>query len=394
MKVTARNIKLINKRLNYLCEHFDILGQEVKIGDKDIIIDFPKDYGLSYSVEDFLCYTDKLENIKIIGNHSVICGTIRQTIINIYHDDYNCLIPKIKFEINGISLRIVDNPFLIGIISSRDGKYDKYSGISPCSIYTAIEVLYKKDVDPNEERDIELIKRCLFYIASKYKISISIGTFVPVNDYVYEENEVGIVDEVVTQNELLSYCSAMDYYVESLSINRPDIKYLHFYKIIEYFSPTVAKKTSYEQLNKRLDALRIVERDSEYLESIFKLTKQYEVSLKDKELTSTVLRECVDIVLLFPFLPQNIQRSISKSCHLKGGKIVILDSSNIQAIIKELGDILYATRNSIVHAKSNYNLTEKECSEEDLEQLNEFMAKLCECLFIWNARQSSEFRVK
>ena len=146
---------------------------------------------------------------------------------------------------------------------------------------------------------------------------ISIGRFLSIDGSLYEENEEEKDDVIIYQNELIPYCRAMDYYIEGLSIEKEDIKYLHLYKIIEYFSPIVSKKASYEQLNKRLDALQVVERDSEYLESIFKLTKQYEVSLKDKELANTVLNECVDIASLFQFLPNKIQKKFSKSCHLR-----------------------------------------------------------------------------
>lgn len=395
MKVTTKNVGLINQRLEYLYDNFGIdpLDTNVEIGDKKIVIDFPRDDSLSYSIADFLRYTDNLENIKVIGNHSVISGRTRQTIINI--EDYACYfsMPQIMFEVDNISLKIVENPFLIGIIASRDGIYDKYTGVSPCSIYTAIELQYT-NADPDEEKDIELIKRCLFYIGSKYNVPISIGEFFSIDESLYEENEEEKADLIIHQNELIPYCRAMDYYMEGLYIGKMDIKYLHLYKIIEYFSPIVSKKASYEQLNKRLDALQVVERDSEYLESIFKLTKQYEVSLKDKELANTVLNECVDIALLFQFLPDKIQKTLSKSCHFEVKNIASLSSSTIEVIKKEIADILYATRNSIVHAKSNYTVTGKECSEEDLEQLNEFMVKLCECLFVWNGRQSKEFQLK
>lgn len=396
MKVTIENIKLINERLEYLYENFDIypIDEEIKIGDEEIFIDFPRDnYTPSYSIEDFLRYTDGLENIKVIENHSVICGQTRQTIIDIENYAYDSSLPKLKFEIDNISLEIVENPFLIGIIASRDGIYDKYTGVTPCSIYSAIELQYK-DVEPNEERDVELIKRCLFYIASKFKVTASISRFLPIDDYSYEEDDKEGETIIVSQNELIPYCRAMDYYMQGLSITKEDIKYLHLYKIIEYFSPIVSKKSSYEQLNKRLDALLVVERDSEYLESIFKLTKQYEVSLKEKELANTVLNECVDIALLFQFLPDKIQKTISKSCHFEVKKITTLSPTTIEAVKKEIADILYATRNSIAHAKSNYTLTGKECSEEDLEQLNKFMINLCECLFVWNGRQSKEFQLK
>lgn len=395
MLVSKSNIELINQRLEYLYDNFNIepSTEEVQIGDEDIFIGFPDEWdeaNSDYSVEDFLRYTEGLDNIQVIDNHSVIVGNIRQTIISVNEYYYEYWVPDLKFETEKYSLRIISNPFLIGIIASRDGIYNEDFGVYPCSDYKVVEIVYKKE-KPSEEEDIEFIKTCLYYIASKYDVPISIGEFRSWDDITDEENDATII---VGSSELIPYCRAMDYYIEGLSIEKEDIKYLHLYKIIEYFSPIVSKKASYEQLDKRLDALQVVERDSEYLESIFKLTKQYEVSLKDKELANTVLNECVDIALLFQFLPDKIQKTLSKSCHFEVKNIASLSSSTIEVIKKEIADILYATRNSIVHAKSNYTVTGKECSEEDLEQLNEFMVKLCECLFVWNGRQSKEFQLK
>lgn len=395
MKVTTENIEFVNKRLEYLYNNFNIepLNEDVQIGDEDIFIGFPNEWDEDnsyYSVEDFMRYTENLANIQVIDCHSVVSENIRQTIISVNEYYYEHLVPNIKFETDEYSMRIVSNPFLIGIITSRDGIYNEDFGIFPCSDYKAVEIAYKNG-KKSEEDDIKFIKTCLYHIASKYNVPISIGKFRTWDDITDEENDNDII---VGTSELIPYCRAMDYYIEGLSIGKADIKYLHLYKILEYFSPIVSKKMSYEQLNQRLDALQIVDRDSEYLESIFKLTKQYEVSLKDKELAYTVLNECVDIALLFPFLPEDIQKMISKSCHFEIKNITSLNSSNIETIKKEIADILYATRNSIVHAKSNYTSTGKECSEENMEQLNEFMVKLCECLFIWNGRQSKEIQLK
>lgn len=395
MLVTENNIELINQRLWFLFENFNIVPSiaDIQIGDEDIFIAFPDEWdeeNSHYSVEDFLRYTKDLNNIQVINNHSVISGNTRQTIISLNEYYYDYLVPNLQFDTDKYSLRIVSNPFLIGIIASRDGIYNEDFGVFPCSDYKAVEIIYKKEKG-SEEDDIKFIKKCLYHIASRYNVPVSIGKFRTWNDITDEENDDNII---VTASELIPYCQAMDYYIDGLSIEKPDIKYLHLYKVIEYFSPIVSKKTSYEELNKRLDAMQIVERDSEYLESIFRLAKQYEVSLKDKELAFTVLNKCIDVTLLFPYLPENIQKTISKSCHFEIGNIDSLNSSSIESVKKEIADILYATRNSIVHAKSNYTSTGKECSEEHIEQLNIFMSALCECLFVWNGRQSKEFQLK
>ena len=54
-----------------------------------------------------------------------------------------------------------------------------------------------------------------------------------------------------------------------------------------------------------------------------------------------------------------------------------------RAIKNKVAAILYATRNSIVHAKANYEPTGDECPQEDLFQLNIFMRKLCKDLIFW-----------
>lgn len=395
MKVSTKNIKQINSRLKYLYDNFNInpFYEKVKIGDEYIYINFPDEwdmYDSCYSVNDFMRYTDSLEKVQIIDKHSVISRNVRQTIICFNEYYYEHLVPEITFETDKYSMKIVSNPFLIGIIASRDGIYNEDFGVFPSSNYRAVEIIYKEGMG-KEEDDIMFIKSCLYYIASKYNVPISIGEFSTWDDITDEQNNDSII---IGKSELIPYCRAMDYYIEGLTIEKADIKYLYLYKIIEYFSPIVSKKASYEQLNNRLDALQVIERDYEYLESIFNLAKQHQISLKDKELANTVLNECIDIALLFSFLPEGVQKSISKVCHFEIKDIANLSPSIIESIKKEIAGILYATRNSIVHAKSNYIVTGKECSEDDLEQLNEFMAKLCECLFVWNSRQNKGLQLR
>lgn len=171
MKVTTENIELINKRLKYLYDNFNInpLDEEVKIGDESIFIDFPDEWDEEnsyYSVEEFLQYTDDLNNIQVIDNHSVIAGNIRQTIISVDEYYYDHLVPDLIFETDKYFLRIVNYPFLIGIIASRDGIYNENFGVYPCSDYKAIEIIYKTE-ERCEEYDIEFIKTCLYHIASK-----------------------------------------------------------------------------------------------------------------------------------------------------------------------------------------------------------------------------------
>ncbi len=62
------------------------------------------------------------------------------------------------------------------------------------------------------------------------------------------------------------------------------------------------------------------------------------------------------------------------------------NKDSLDKICEILGNILYSTRNQIVHAKSNYSANGLECPEEDLKDLNNFMHKACYSLIKWYNR--------
>ena len=103
MLVSESNIELINQRLEHLYDNFNIepSTREIQIGDQDIFIGFPDEWDEDnsyYSVDDFLRYTEDLENIQVRYNHSVIVGDIRQTIISVDEYYYEHLVPDLKFD--------------------------------------------------------------------------------------------------------------------------------------------------------------------------------------------------------------------------------------------------------------------------------------------------------
>ena len=57
-------------------------------------------------------------------------------------------------------------------------------------------------------------------------------------------------------------------YINAKEVKDYSLRYLMFYKILEYISPFVAQKLVYEKLNQKLDKLLVSERNSEYLDSL------------------------------------------------------------------------------------------------------------------------------
>lgn len=395
MKVSSKNIKTIKARLERLYDEFNIGPldklDEPKIGDDSIFIDYPDDIiEEGISVEDFLDYTSDLDNLIKEDDSTVRMGRISQTIVSIDSYRYDYLVPVITYEDELLCLEVVSDPVLIGLIASKEGMYDEDFGISPCSLYTAVEFRYKSEDRYSKEQEGNLIKRFLYHIASKYDVSIEVSTFYTWDDITGEEKPEPYQLKV---EELIPYSEAMEYYSNALRIFDRDIQFHHLYKIIEHFSPIVSKKMAYERLNQKLDSLSVVSRDYQYLDSLLDLAKHYEVSLKDKELCKTVLTECVDLVPIFGLLPEKVRGGILKRCSITEAELSKSSNQDIAKVKNDLGEVIYNTRNRIVHAKSNWGNSEKACEGDDMEEMNEFMKALAQCLIVWNGRQPKEYRV-
>lgn len=405
MIFTIENVDEIKRRLFYLEEHFniDISDDLEKLEDENIAdideleIGFPDEYErIEYSLDDFWKYTANLEEIVSIDSSTVRNSSIRQTILDVNEFDYE------KYNMNQYHLktcdyviRIISNPFLIGLFASKEGLCDDKYGITPCSRYFAIEIEYLNSSRLTLEEEKNIINRFLFFVSAHINTSIRIGEFFTWADSYDEEYDEGDDDKsqyLIDINDIPKYTFAMKYYVDALSISDNEIKFLYFYKIIEYFSPLVSKKESYELLNQKLDTMYVKNKDHKYLESIFQLTRNCNNNINDNELANTVLRECIDILELFEYLPRLIQERLGKKIKFKREELNNLKSDKILEIKKELGTYLYSTRNSIVHAKSNYSPKGNECSKSDLDDLNIFMSKVCHCLIVWNGRQAKEFQ--
>lgn len=393
MKVSTRNIRTIKRTLERLCNEFNIdpLREDVQLGDDSILIEYPDDMVEEpISVGDFLYYTSDLDHLVREDDSTVRMGRIRQTIVNIDSYRYYYLVPEITYEDQKITLKIVENPVLIGLVASRERLFNEDFGVYPCSMYYAVELSYKTDKMYSKQIEDEIIESFLYHVAAKYDVSVEVGEFFAWEDLT---EEIKPAPCRIDESSILPYSEAMRYYSKALRIADPDMQYHHLYKIIEHFSPLVSKKIAYEKLNQKLDTLSVVSRDCRYLDSLLDLAKQYQVSLKDKELCKTVLLECIDIVPIFHLLPVTLQMDIAKRCSVKAESLSESSVTVLEKVKNELGEVIYMTRNRIVHAKSNWGSSDRACLEADMPEMNEFMKALAKCLIVWNGRQPKEFRV-
>jgi hypothetical protein len=158
----------------------------------------------------------------------------------------------------------------------------------------------------------------------------------------------------------------------------PVLKFLTYYKIFEFFAPVKSKIEAFESMKLKLSSSTAATPDAKYISSIFELAKNYDKSLRDNELIKTLINSAFDLVDIYNLLPEPVRIKLSQ----KEIKYSIKRES-LEILIDKLGNLLYQTRNSIVHAKSNFTTKGIECELKDLPQLNIFMHKACYSIIIW-----------
>jgi hypothetical protein len=101
----------------------------------------------------------------------------------------------------------------------------------------------------------------------------------------------------------------------------------------------------------------------------------------------------LDLIDLFEYLPESIQKKIKGQ--LKETKISYdLNEEKMTNAANMLGGIIYSTRNSIVHAKSNYATDNNECAMEDLNTLNNFLKHACYSTIKWYNRLPNHLKIE
>nr|WP_314498690.1 hypothetical protein [uncultured Chryseobacterium sp.] len=347
---------------------------------KEIYLPFPDDEEElnSYDVEELKMYYDQIDTLQIIDSCTVISERITQKVIepdkNLYY--YLYLGYYENFLRNGIILRIIASPLLIGLAAVKTKQYNEYN--SPCSRHVAVEIIYpsKQERLSTEDED-KMLKAYFFEIANKQKISLKFSSFHLTKDDIDEEN-----NNFIDSTKLEEYNLGMDLFIKANSSLSEDLKFLFYYKIYEYFAPIYSKVEAFELLKRKLDNVNSQIHDSDYMNSFFDLARKYDKSLRDKELVKSLINNAYDLVDLYHWLPDSVRNKKIKirSINYKTNKDVLDKIGDI------LGDILYSTRNQIVHAKSNYDSTGMECPDVDLEELNTFMHKSSYSLIKWYNR--------
>lgn len=399
------NYEIENDYTNYFDEDEEEIPDELE--DEDIVLDFPQDYDcVSYSSEEFLDYMSDIDSLVEVDKTTVRTNHVRQTVISSRYQGWDLFEGKLRsfgFDGDFYTVNIVSNPFLIGLVNAKNGNCDQDYGVYCCLEYTALELKYKDERRLSKEEEDQLLERITFFLTKALGTAVYISEVIDMNQkYDYysvvedddEEENDNSSDTIVKVSDLMAYNPMMKLYKQALAAEDEEIKFLQYYKIIEYISPIVAKLTAYDKLNKRLDLLATSARNHEYLDSIFSITRKYDQDMKDDYLAISVIQTCVDVIPLWQYVPERLRKQIRKNLSLKGDSLDdTISDEQLASLQKQIARMLYSTRNSIVHAKSNYEPNGYELEGDELEDGNKMMDMITMSIIQWNERQPESYKV-
>ena len=384
------DIKAVEEGVKKFISFSNEMSLEISISEYDeenVMIEFPReDEDIVYKSNVFLEYMNDIDNIYFSLSNVHIKNISQHPILPT--DQLYNLFDKIKFkfENNDVTIEIIEFPFLIGLANVKYSFYSKYA--PPCSTYYAIEIKYKGSHKKTFEEENKLLKTFIFEFYQATNTLVETTEIFDFDSEFYgyeEETNQDVKTKEILIDELIEYNDAIESYLKAVNTKDSEIKFLCFYKIIEYFSPKVSKLRAYEIMSRKLETLKYKSVENEDLNKLFEISDSYKKSKSDSELCKTVLSISVDIIDIFNLLPETIIKSICKTVKLNPKDINYeLNQESIDSIFQQLGRVLYSTRNKIVHAKSNYTSDGFECKNEDLYKLNEFLSKATFQILAWN----------
>lgn len=401
-------IELIRKYLDILEEHYNITSnQDFEVdGLEYICVEMPDEVeSIAYKQDQFLDYMSDISSFRKINNSTVRTKHVRQTIIDTPRHGSEYIEKRLMqyaYRGNNYEVRVVNQPFLIGLCNSKEQNCDDNYFIFPCSGYLAIELKYSDENKLPKEEEESVIERVLYDLTQKIGMAVYVSTFIDANEIASQIEEeylsVGEEDtvEVIETSSLHKASGLLNLYRQAKEIVNPEIAYLHYYKMIEHVSPAVAKKNAFASINNHLNLAASVPRDYNYMNTMLNIASQYRDDQKDDFLMQSVIQTCIDVKPTFHCLPENLQKLIKHNLNIDENadiETVALDPSQEKSLKRQVANILYVTRNSIVHAKANYVPSGLECTVEDLGGVNSMMDSIALTLIEWNEAQPDYLRV-
>ena len=268
---------------------------------------------------------------------------------------------KLTFEINDISIGIVNgfSPFSL-IISKNEDYEDFYPPFHEEDYF--IEIIFS---DPIDRSDVDsLIETYLFELNSSLNFTFRQHIRPKTDGYFdldYVQEKASELSKSFRLRPLLcgkGIKDACHLFNRAISIEDDELQLFSLVKVIEYIAPTVVKKKANEQIRQRLLSADALNPDAEFIADLIKLVEVNRESRKDAVALKLTVLEACDPTPLAKKAPKFLTKLHKDVKNIK--------DADRKAALEELSDCITATRNKIAHAKSNFKPNGKECPNEQL----------------------------
>ncbi|OUD36885.1 hypothetical protein [Flavobacterium sp. FPG59] len=412
MKLTKEQlleINEINKVIIGFADYFadyeeELLFSEERIQEiveekediESIDISFPGEHDIaSIETSQFLELGNEIKSIKVINKNYTKTNLRSYYIVAATDSEENHVLSEYSdiktTALNGTRINILTESIIVGLAATKLGEYDRdYWGTF--SQYISIEIIYDKVENVlTKEKEIDLLNSFIFEVADSTGIALNFSEIRnPIDDY-YEYDDTEKLTQ--TLRELEPFNEGMKLFVSAVQIKDSELKFLNFYKVLEHFAPIAVNIEANELMRKKLDAPKSSFEDGDFIRSVFELANSMRDKSNDEDLIKASFISCIDFVGLFKKLPLSIKKKIKK--HLNITEITYsLDKQNINTASNIAAKIIYKTRNKVVHAKSNFNLTGDEIDVEEINDLNEFMKEASSQAIRWYSRQPNHHKLE
>lgn len=150
----------------------------------------------------------------------------------------------------------------------------------------------------------------------------------------------------------------LNLYNRAVAASDDGTRILYYTKVIEYVSQTVVMQQATEAIRAKLLSARALNPDADFVAELQTIIEEQRAFRKDREAIRQAVTTCCEASELSRAAPPFLVRL--------GGLSPSSRPKEKEEALAQLGYSLYATRNSIAHAKANYKPTGEECPEEQL----------------------------
>ncbi|WP_378186869.1 hypothetical protein ACE939_00790 [Aquimarina sp. W85] len=346
-------------------------------------------------IDEFIDLVEDIKTIEIVDSSYVKTKLRRFYIVsaNEYKDELILSLHPLFTDKKGVTIGLFHESIIIGLAATKLGEFEK-DNWGTASQYMSIGIFYETQDDIlNKEEELKLINSYIFEVADTVNIAL---TFSEIRNPIYDllnETRKASEDDMAGLRQLEPYNIGMEFFISAIQIKDPELKFLNFYKVLEHFSPIAVNIEAHELMRKKLDAPKNLFENGDYIRSIFTLANSMSDRYNDEDLIKASFNTCFDFIGLFSKLPESLKKKIKSTIQAKDLDYKT-DKQKITTACNIAGKIIYKTRNKVVHAKSNFNLTGDEVQSSDFTELNDFMKEASSQAIRWYTRQPSHLKLE